>query len=74
MPLDINDFRAEKGGNPELIRDTVRKRFKDPKIVDEIIESDVKWRQSMFKDDESRRGKSLIAIYFRISFTQKSPT
>lgn len=38
MPgLDINLFRAEKGGNPDLVRKSCERRYKDPKIVDEII-------------------------------------
>jgi seryl-tRNA synthetase len=52
MPLDINDFRPEKGGNPDLVRDTLRKRFKDVAIVDAVIASDKKWRESNFKDEE----------------------
>ena len=52
MPLDINDFRPEKGGNPDLVRDTIRKRFKDVSIVDAVIASDKKWRESNFKDEE----------------------
>ena len=40
MGLDINLFRAEKGGNPDLIRESVKRRYKDPKIVDDIIQID----------------------------------
>lgn len=43
--LDINLFRAEKGGNPDLVRQSVVKRFKDPKIVDDIIAKDKHWRE-----------------------------
>lgn len=35
MPgLDINWFREDKGHNPDVIRDSIKRRFKDPKIVD----------------------------------------
>jgi len=44
MGLDINVFRTEKGGDPEKVKETVKNRFKDPKIVDEIIEMDKEWR------------------------------
>lgn len=37
MPLDINWFRVEKGHDPEKIRQSLRRRFKDPKLVDQII-------------------------------------
>lgn len=43
--LDINLFREEKGGNPEKIRESQRRRFADVKIVDEVIELDKAWRQ-----------------------------
>jgi len=29
MVLDIDAFRAEKGGNPDKVRENQRKRFKD---------------------------------------------
>lgn len=35
---------AEKGGNPELVRESQRRRFADPKVVDEVIELDGQWR------------------------------
>ena len=43
--LDINLFSEDKGHNPEIIRDSQRRRFADVKIVDEIIELDKAWRQ-----------------------------
>ena len=45
MSLDINLFRTEKGGNPDLVRDSVQKRYKDIKIVDQIINLDEEWRK-----------------------------
>ncbi|CAH0024045.1 unnamed protein product [Clonostachys rhizophaga] len=35
--LDINDFITERGGNPELIRESQRRRNAPVEIVDEII-------------------------------------
>ena len=35
---------AEKGGNPELVRESQRRRFADPGLVDRVIELDAKWR------------------------------
>jgi seryl-tRNA synthetase len=49
MVLDIDEFRPEKGGNPEKIRENQRKRFGDVSMVDKIIESDEKWRKSKWK-------------------------
>lgn len=47
MPgLDINWFRAEKGHDPNIIRISLERRFRDPKLVDRIIEEDQVWRKS----------------------------
>jgi len=45
MGLDIELFRAEKGGNPELVKASQRNRFKSVKLVDDVIESDLDWRR-----------------------------
>lgn len=44
--LDINWFRAEKGHDPNIIRKSLERRFRDPKLVDTIIEKDLEWRKS----------------------------
>lgn len=47
MPgLDINWFRAEKGYDPNIIKKSLERRFRDPKLVDRIIEEDQVWRKS----------------------------
>jgi len=43
--LDINLFREEKGHNPELIRESQRRRFAPVEIVDEVIDLDKEWRK-----------------------------
>ena len=43
--LDINLFRTEKGGNPEAVRESQRRRFHDVSLVDKVIELDAEWRQ-----------------------------
>ena len=35
---------AEKGGNPELIRESQRRRYADVSLVDQVIELDNEWR------------------------------
>lgn len=45
MVLDLDLFREDKGGNPELVRETQRKRFKDPGLVDALLRSDAAWRK-----------------------------
>lgn len=45
MVLNIDLFRSEKGGNPEVIRESQKRRYKDPSVVDKIIEKDETWRK-----------------------------
>lgn len=42
--LDIVLFREDQGGNPNLVRESQRRRYKDVKVVDTVIELDTKWR------------------------------
>ncbi|KAH7445029.1 hypothetical protein KP509_02G103200 [Ceratopteris richardii] len=55
--LDINLFRAEKGGNPEIIRESQRRRQGDAgaSLVDEIINLDTQWRQCQHKVEQELR-------------------
>jgi len=45
MVLDLELFRADKGGDPDKIRENQRKRFKDVSYVDNVVEADTKWRK-----------------------------
>ncbi|KAJ6805476.1 serine--tRNA ligase [Iris pallida] len=53
--LDINLFRVEKGHDPELIRESQRRRFASVELVDEIILLDKQWRQRQFELDNLRK-------------------
>ncbi|KAJ8459510.1 hypothetical protein OPV22_032436 [Ensete ventricosum] len=53
--LDINIFRAEKGFDPERIRESQRRRFASVDVVDEIIHLDREWRQRQCELDGRRR-------------------
>jgi seryl-tRNA synthetase len=48
MVLDLDLFRAEKGGNPEKVRHNQGQRFKNVALVDTVLEMDNKWRQRKF--------------------------
>lgn len=50
--LDINLFRVDKGGNPELIRESQRKRGSRVELVDEIIALDKSWVSARFESDQ----------------------
>ena len=44
MPIDINELRDYKGGEPEKWRTYMEQRFKPKEWVDEVIAEDEKWR------------------------------
>ena len=54
MVLDLDLFRTDKGGDPELIRETQSKRFKDVSLVDKLVSTDTEWRKR----------KSLVSFSF----------
>ena len=45
MVLDIELFRADKGGDPQKVHENQAKRFKDVKLVDKVVEADTRWRK-----------------------------
>ncbi|KAL9318505.1 hypothetical protein ACSQ67_015022 [Phaseolus vulgaris] len=53
--LDINLFREEKGHNPELIRESQRRRFASVEAVDEVIDLDKEWRKRQFEFENLRK-------------------
>jgi len=38
MPLDINLFRADRGGDIALLKESQRRRFKPPETIDEVTQ------------------------------------
>lgn len=60
--LDVNDFIKERGGNPEKIRESQRRRHAPESIVDEVIE--------MFEDHRATQYK-VTQIRAEINTTQK---
>ncbi|VDQ02560.1 unnamed protein product [Trichobilharzia regenti] len=45
MVLDLDLFRTDKGGDPELIRANETKRYRGTKRVDLVLEADENWRK-----------------------------
>ena len=44
--LDITLFRVDQGGNPDMVRESQRRRYADVTLVDKVIEQDEEWRKS----------------------------
>jgi seryl-tRNA synthetase len=59
MVLDIDLFRSEKGHDPQVIRDSQKKRYKRVELVDEVIEYDSQWRTIRFQADQWNKMKNL---------------
>lgn len=58
MGLDINLFRKEKGGDPEKVKESQKRRFRkqeDIDIVDKIVETDENWRKRQFQVEQLRK-------------------
>ncbi|XP_013391151.1 serine--tRNA ligase, cytoplasmic-like [Lingula anatina] len=61
MVLDIENFRADKGGYPDKIRENQAKRFKDVTLVDKVVEADTEWRQLRYQADNWNKLKNLCS-------------
>jgi len=55
MTIDIALLRADKGGDPDAVRDSEKRRFRDGKIVDEVIALDKDWIKAQFDTDQKRK-------------------
>ena len=51
--LDVLDFIADRGGNPEKVRESQRKRFAPESVVDEVIQLWQDARKSEWKSSNS---------------------
>lgn len=60
MPLDIVMFREHQGGNPELIRESQRRRFASVELVDEVIKKDEAWRRMTGDIDDLKKKRNQI--------------
>ncbi|GAX11429.1 seryl-tRNA synthetase [Fistulifera solaris] len=55
MPIDINELRDYKGGDPVKWKTYMEQRYKDPSIVDKVLELDAEWRDLRGTIDETRK-------------------
>jgi len=61
MVLDLDLFRADKGGDPNRVRDSVKKRFADETAVDRVIQLDSQWRSCRSHLDKLNQAKNAIS-------------
>mmetsp|Transcript_34325 Transcript_34325/g.79388 ORF Transcript_34325/g.79388 Transcript_34325/m.79388 type:complete len:484 (-) Transcript_34325:118-1569(-) len=55
MPIDVNELRSYKGGDPEKWRKYMAMRFKPTEWVDETLAADEIWRASVNEKDALRK-------------------
>lgn len=73
MVLDLDLFRTDKGGNPDKIRESQKKRFKDVSLVDKVVEADSTWRQLRHKADNLNKFKNLCSKEIGEKMKKKEP-
>ncbi|KAI1230843.1 hypothetical protein IHE44_0008275 [Lamprotornis superbus] len=73
MVLDLDLFRADKGGDPAMVRDMQRKRFKDPALVDALVRADGAWRRCRFRADNLNKLKNLCSKTIGDKMKKKEP-
>ncbi|KAL0235887.1 hypothetical protein GEMRC1_002469 [Eukaryota sp. GEM-RC1] len=52
--IDIWLLRDDKDGNSEAVRESQRRRFADVTLVDQVIDKDKQWRESVVKKEKLR--------------------
>lgn len=60
MPIDINELREYKGGNPQKWRHYQASRFKPSDLIDSVIAKDEEWRATQKRGDELRRELNIL--------------
>eukprot|EP01084_Bolivina_argentea_P183456 316562_1 len=58
MPLDIALLRE----NPKLVEESQRRRFEDPKIVQQVLDLDKEWKKAISTLDDLRKESRQISI------------
>lgn len=71
MTIGIQILRAGKpGGDPERVRASEKRRLRDPKIVDEVIELDNEWIKAQYNTEQKR--KEVGAVQNQITERKKA--
>uniref|UniRef100_A0A0X3Q8N3 serine--tRNA ligase n=1 Tax=Schistocephalus solidus TaxID=70667 RepID=A0A0X3Q8N3_SCHSO len=73
MVLSIDLFRVDKGGDPERIRASQRKRYKNPEDVDKVIDLDNQWRKARSTTDRLKKVKNLCSKAIGKKLKAKEP-
>jgi seryl-tRNA synthetase len=58
--LDINLFRTEKGGNPDIIRMSQKARGASVELVDEILDLDKQYTTALYELEKTKININLL--------------
>lgn len=61
MPIDINLLRKEKGGDPDKVRESEKRRFVEEDHVSAVIELDELWRKANYNMETAKFQKGKIS-------------
>ena len=70
MPIDITLLREDRGGNPEMVRESQRRRFASVELVDEVIALDNSWRRMTGEVDNLKKQRN--AVQKRVGVKKKA--
>ena len=70
MPIDIKMLRPDQGGNPDLVRESQRKRFARVELVDETMACDADFRRLRGELDDA--GKAFNAANKKVGAKKKA--
>eukprot|EP00928_Gymnodinium_smaydae_P006298 TRINITY_DN1221_c0_g1_i1.p1 TRINITY_DN1221_c0_g1~~TRINITY_DN1221_c0_g1_i1.p1 ORF type:complete len:479 (-),score=132.55 TRINITY_DN1221_c0_g1_i1:95-1531(-) len=60
MTIGIELLREEKGGDPEKVRESERRRFRGTELVDEVIALDKEWIKAQFTTEQKRKERGVV--------------
>lgn len=60
MPIDINLLRADRGGDPDLVRESQRRRFASVELVDQVLAKDAEWRKLINDSEATRKARNAV--------------
>ncbi|KAL7670234.1 hypothetical protein ACOME3_005174 [Neoechinorhynchus agilis] len=72
MVLDLDILRKDKGGDPELVRQSEINRYKGTALVDKVLEKDDQWRKERFRLDNWHKKKTMCGRAFRERIKNKA--
>jgi len=55
MTIGIELLRKDKGGDPDAVKESERRRFRGPELVDAIIDLDQQWIKANYNTEQKRK-------------------